>query len=162
VTDGACLHCRQKTLGLYIGWQKTRHSLGVGTVQDIMKRMPNFLLPIFRLPFFSWSFSFFVILNSNFSVALLFLPSQFSLRVYPLHNFPLPIFSDAVSVSFISYINFVLPCIPTLLFFVADFSGCPIFRLPFLALPFFSSCAIYRCRFCRESRLDLGRSHGLS
>jgi len=127
-----------------------------------MKRMPNFLLPIFRLPFFSWSFSFFVILNSNFSVALLFLPSQFSLRVYPLHNFPLPIFSDAVSVSFISYINFVLPCIPTLLFFVADFSGCPIFRLPFLPLPFFSSCAIYRCRFCRESRLDLGRSHGLS
>ena len=124
-----------------------------------MKRMPNFLLPIFRLPFFSWSFSFFVILNSNFSVALLFLPSQFSLRVYPLHNFPLPIFSDAVSVSFISYINFVLPCIPTLLFFVADFSGCPIFRLPFLPLPFFFRCPFYRCRFCRESRLDLGRSH---
>ena len=49
-----------------------------------------------------------------------------------LPNFPTAQFSVAI----ISYINSVLPCFPTLLFFVDDFSRCPIFRLPFLSLPF--------------------------
>ena len=148
MTDGACLHCRQKTLGLYIGWQKTRHSLGVGTVQDIMKRMPIFCCPFSDCRFFSWSFSFFVILNSNFSVALLFLPSQFSLRVYPLHNFPLPIFFRC-RFRFLYFIHklcvavysyplifccrfFRLPNFPVAVSSVAVF-----FQLRYLPLPFF-------------------------
>ena len=54
-----------------------------------------------------------------------------------LPNFPTAQFSVAhFPVAIISYINSVLPCFPTLLFFVDDFSRCPIFRLPFLSLPF--------------------------
>ena len=54
-------------------------------------------------------------------------------------HFPLPIFPVAVfSVAVISDINFLLPFFPTVLFFVAEFYRCPIFRQPNLPLPFFS------------------------
>jgi len=58
--------------------------------------------------------------------------AQFSVAHFSRCRFYVPF-----SVAVISYINFVLSCFPALLFFVADFSGCPIFRLLFLSLPFF-------------------------
>ena len=42
------------------------------------------------------------------------------------------------SVAVISHINFVLPCFPTLSFFITDSSNWPIFRLPFFSCPIFS------------------------
>jgi len=52
--------------------------------------------------------------------------------------FPVTVFPWHFSVFVISDDNCVLPFPPTISIFVADFSDCPIFRLPFLPLPFLS------------------------
>jgi len=104
-------------------------------------------MPIFRCPFFVcclnnccrlfWTlynfavfsvvFSVFVISDTNFVSP--FLPSQFSLPNFLVAQFSVSHFSRCrFSVAVISHINFVLPCFPTLSFFVADFSNCPNFR----------------------------------
>ena len=57
---------------------------------------------------------------------------NFRCPIFPLPNFSLPIFPLPL------FHTLILCCrFPTLLFFVADFSRCPIFRLSFLPLPFF-------------------------
>jgi len=72
--------------------------------------------------------------SRQFFVALFSYHVNFRCRIFLLPNFPVAISSVAVfsvalfSVAVISHINFVLPCFPTLSFFVADFSYCPIFR----------------------------------
>jgi len=96
-------------------------------------RLPNFLLPIFSgCRFFRGLFRFRYF--RQFCVALFSYRVNFRCRIFLLPNFPVAISSVAVFsvalffVAVISHINFVLPCFPTLSFFVADFSYCPIFR----------------------------------
>jgi len=70
----------------------------------------------------------------QFCVALFSYNVNFRCRIFLLPNFPVAISSVALfsvalfSVAVISHINFVLPCFPTLSFFVADFSYCPVLQ----------------------------------
>jgi len=92
---------------------------------------PFFRCSFFRLSFLQSPFSVFVISGNNF-VLPFFLPCQFSLPNFPVAeffvaHFPLPLFHTLI-------LCWRFP----ILFFVTDFSRCPIFRLSFLPLPFFS------------------------
>jgi len=65
-----------------------------------------------------------------------------------LLSISLPIFPLPFSVAVISHINFVLPCFPTLSFFVADFFQLPNFSVSlssvaFLQVPFYFSFALF-------------------
>jgi len=100
--------------------------------------LPNFPVAHFSAAHFSGCrfymvFSVFVI-SDNFVLPFFSKHVNFRCRIFLLSNFPVAISSVAVfsvalfSIAVISHINFVLPCFPTLSFFVADFSYCPIFR----------------------------------
>ena len=153
----------------------TQHSLG--SVQDIMKRMPNFLLPFSGCRFFPWSFPFFVISDNNF---VIFWPFSYHLnfrcRVFPWHNFPIfraffpmPLFHTLILCCPVflpphfSLPIFSLPNFPVAVSSFAVFFSCRFFRLPILPLSFspFTTeppaldgsicCNVAQLRYYRES-----------